>query len=34
MERYFQKRRERYVLDYIQSELVKEYGAERSRAAA
>ena len=28
MERYFQKRRERYVLDYIQSELVKEYGAE------
>ena len=27
MERYFQKRRERYVLDYIQSELVKEYGA-------
>jgi penicillin-binding protein 1A len=27
MERYFQKARERYVLDYVQSELIKEYGA-------
>src|SRR3954454_13904383 len=26
MERYFQKARERYVLDYVQSELIKEYG--------
>jgi penicillin-binding protein 1A len=28
MERYFQKARERYVLDYVQSELLKEYGSE------
>jgi penicillin-binding protein 1A len=28
MERYFQKARERYVLDYIQSELIKQYGAD------
>jgi penicillin-binding protein 1A len=28
MERYFQKARERYVLDFVQSELVKEYGAD------
>ncbi|WP_028064449.1 transglycosylase domain-containing protein [Solirubrobacter soli] len=26
MERYFQKARERYVLDFVQSELIKEYG--------
>jgi penicillin-binding protein 1A len=26
MDRYFQKARERYVLDYVQSELIKEYG--------
>jgi penicillin-binding protein 1A len=26
MERYFQKARERYVLDYVKSELIKEYG--------
>ena len=28
MKNYFQKARERYVLDYVQSELIKEYGAE------
>jgi penicillin-binding protein 1A len=28
MEDYFQKARERYVLDYVQSELLKEYGSE------
>ena len=28
MKDYFQKARERYVLDYVQSELIKEYGAE------
>jgi penicillin-binding protein 1A len=27
MDRYFQKARERYVLDYVQSELIKQYGA-------
>jgi penicillin-binding protein 1A len=26
MKRYFQKARERYVLDYVKSELIKEYG--------
>src|SRR4051795_3369160 len=31
MDRYFQKARERYVLDYVQSELVKEYGADKVR---
>jgi penicillin-binding protein 1A len=28
MDGYFRKARERYVLDYIQSELIKEYGSE------
>jgi penicillin-binding protein 1A len=28
MKDYFQKARERYVLDYVQSELVKQYGAD------
>ena len=32
MERYFQKARERYVLDYVQSELIKEYGRTRRPA--
>jgi penicillin-binding protein 1A len=31
MDKYFQKARERYVLDYVQSELVKEYGADKVR---
>ncbi|HEX6022781.1 MAG TPA: transglycosylase domain-containing protein [Solirubrobacter sp.] len=31
MDRYFARARERYVLDYVQSELVKEYGAETAR---
>ena len=31
MDRYFARARERYVLDYVKSELVKEYGAETAR---
>src|SRR4051812_515854 len=31
MDGYFKKARERYVLDYIQSELIKEYGREKVR---
>ena len=28
MDGYFSKARERYVLDYVKSELIKEYGSE------
>ena len=31
---YFRKARERYVLDYVKSELIKEYGREHGRSAA
>jgi penicillin-binding protein 1A len=31
MDRYFARARERYVLDYVKSELIKEYGAETAR---
>lgn len=31
MERYFQRARERYVLDYVKSELIKEYGADATK---
>ena len=29
MDGYFKKARERYVLDYVQSELMKQYGRRR-----
>ena len=32
MDGYFARRRERYVLDYVKSELIKEYGAETVQA--
>ena len=31
MDRYFARARERYVLDYVKSELIKEYGVETAR---
>jgi penicillin-binding protein 1A len=31
MDRYYARARERYVLDYVKSELIKEYGAETAR---
>src|SRR4029079_2903212 len=31
MDRYFARARERYVLDYVKSELIKEYGAANAR---
>jgi penicillin-binding protein 1A len=31
MERYFSRARERYVLDYVKSELIKEYGLNETR---
>ena len=31
MDRYFARARERYVLDYVKSELIKEYGAQTAR---
>ena len=33
MDRYFARARERYVLDYVKSELIKEYGASRGHEA-
>ena len=31
MDKYFSRARERYVLDYVKSELIQEYGLDTSR---